>query len=153
LSSIRIIDTSVLCNLLQVPRRRQHAPRALAEFRAAIAAQDLLLLPTAVIYETGNHIAQNGDGRERRAVARAFVEMVEGALAGKLPFTPTPLPTADEMLEWVGSFPDHAAREIGLGDLSIIQLWEEQCRLHAARRVAIWSYDEHLRAYDRGPLI
>lgn len=50
---------------------------------------------------------------------------------------------------WLNQFPDHAMRGIGLGDLSIIELFELECRRHQNRRVYIWSYDEDLQGYDR----
>jgi hypothetical protein len=58
LSCIRIVDTSVLCNLLRVPHKDQDAEIAAEEFREAQEDKDVFLLPIAVIYETGNHIAQ-----------------------------------------------------------------------------------------------
>jgi hypothetical protein len=42
----------------------------------------------ATILETGNHIAQNGDGNQRRICAEKFVDQVTQALEGKSPFTP-----------------------------------------------------------------
>jgi hypothetical protein len=146
---IRIVDTSVLCNLLRVPNLEQEAERAAQEFRDAIRVRDALLLPIAVIYETGNHIAQNGDGRKRRAVAGAFTQMVELAFSGKIPFTPTPLQNPDDLLAWLPEFPDRAVKGIGFADLSIIKGFEQQCERNQARRVMIWSYDQHLVGYDR----
>ena len=103
--AVRIVDTSVLCNILRVPNRDQEDARAEAELREALRAEDVLLLPIAVIYETGNHIAQNGDGRKRRIVASAFVDLVQKAFRGEVPFTPTPLHDADDMMEWLAQFP------------------------------------------------
>jgi predicted nucleic acid-binding protein len=147
--TIRIIDTSVLCNLLRAPNRDQDGEGAAAELREALREGDVLLLPVAVIYETGNHIAQNGDGQARRRVARAFVDLVQKAFSGELPFTPTPLQTPDEMLEWIAEFPASAVNRMGFGDLSVIKTFHQQCDLNHARRVVIWSYDKHLQGYDR----
>jgi len=151
--TIRIIDTSVLCNLLRVPNRDQESARATEELREAFASGDALLLPIPVIYETGNHIAQNGDGTVRRKVARAFVELVQKAFNGTIPFTPTPLQDTDEVLGWIAEFPEHAAAGMGLGDLSIIKIFHQQCDLNHGRRVVIWSYDKHLQGFDRPPLL
>lgn len=147
--TIRIIDTSVLCNILRVPKKDQDGERAADEFREALRENEVLLLPVAVIYETGNHIAQSGDGRVRRQVARAFVDLVQKAFSGELPFTPTPQQHPDEMLQWISEFPDSAARGVGFGDLSIVRIFHQQCDLNHARRVVIWSYDKHLQSYDR----
>ena len=148
-STIRIVDTTVLCNILRVPDMDQQRERAAHELREALRQNDVLLLPIAVIYETGNHIAQNGDGRVRRNIARAFVELVQKAFSGEIPFTPTPLHDADEMLEWIAEFPNRAGEGIGFGDLSIRRIFERQCELNHSRRVLIWSYDKHLQSYDQ----
>ena len=146
MSSVCIVDTSVFCNLLRVPNRSQDAERALKELESHIREGNTLLLPMAAIYETGNHIAQNGDGRQRREAAERFTHQVRQALEGESPFSPTQI---HEVRWWLDEFPDQAVRRLGLGDLSIIKVYEQQCALHRARRVLIWSYDEHLRAYDR----
>ena len=55
------------------------------------------------------------------------------------------------MSSWLAEFPARAAEGIGLGDLSIIKTYEEQCALHPNARVRIWTYDDHLSGYDRQP--
>jgi hypothetical protein len=151
MSCVRIVDTSVFCNLLEVPGCAQDRDRAFAELRAALDAGDSLLLPIATVLETGNHIAQSSDGRMRRQAAERFAEQVRLALEGATPFSPTPLPDAQAIATWIGTFPDRAMEGLGFGDLSIIQVFEAQCELNRARRVLIWAYDAHLSAYDRRP--
>lgn len=151
MSCVRIVDTSVLCNLLRVPHKDQDADIAVEEFGEAQRSRDVFLLPIAVIYETGNHIAQSPNGARRRIVAEGFVELVRKAFGGEIPFTPTPLQNPEDMVRWLDEFPDRAANGMGFGDLSITKVWEEQCRLNQGRRVLIWSYDRHLRGYDRLP--
>jgi predicted nucleic acid-binding protein len=152
-SAICIIDTSVFCNILDVPRRNQHHAQSLAELEAMVAAGHTLLLPLAAIYETGNHIAHSGDGTLRRRTARVFVTQVRAAFSGEAPWTPTLVPEPEEFIVWLDEFPDHAGRGTGMADLSIIKAWEQQCALHQARRVFIWSYDGDLQSYDRLPRI
>lgn len=151
MSAICIIDTSVFCNVLNVPRRNQHHGESVKALEGMIRDGDTLLLPLATLYETGNHIAQNGDGTLRRRTAGVFVAQVRAAFSGTAPWTPTPLPANEEFIGWLGEFPDRAAAGTGLGDLSIIKTWERQCELHPGRRVFIWSYDGHLRGFDRIP--
>lgn len=153
MSCVRVVDTSVLCNLLRVPHMDQDAGRAAQEFSASLANGDVFLLPVAVIYETGNHVAHVANGAKRRAVAEGFVQLVRKAFEGELPFVPTPLQNPETMAEWLGEFPAGAAAGIGFGDLAITKVWEEQCALNQARRVMIWSYDRHLAGYDRGPRV
>lgn len=150
--AIVIVDTSVLCNVLDVPGKNQQRKECVNELRLWIEAGASLLLPLAAIYETGRHISQLDDGGLRRTVAGRFVSQVRKALAGETPWKPCPLPDPGELGDWLDRFPDAAMRGQSLADLSLIRLWEEQCRLHTARRVLIWSYDrDDLGGYDRAP--
>ena len=48
-------------------------------------------------------------------------------------------------------FPDSAMRGVGLGDLSIIKVWEEARSRFHGRRVTSWSLDGDLEGYDSSP--
>lgn len=115
--TICIVDTSVFCNLLDLPAFNQER-------------EDALLLPLAAVYETGNHSAYVADGRARRHAAERFLVEVGKAIEGKAPWTTTPLPEMHDLVTWLGEFPDCAMWGIGLADLSIIRLFERQCLLH-----------------------
>lgn len=151
--SICIVDTSVFCNILDVPNRNQDHESVLAELTERVESDDTLLLPLATIYETGNHIAQNGNGAERRSTARKFINQVGLALQGETPFTPTDVNDEEEIRRWLTDFPDYAASGVGFGDVSIIEAFNKQSRLHRARRVYIWSLDDDLAAYDRDAVL
>jgi hypothetical protein len=151
--SIGLVDTSVFCEIIPVPGRSQHRDAILEALEEHIQENVILLLPIATILETGNHIAHIPDGRQRRATAERFVELVRQALGnieGPPPWTvPQPLLAPEDLQRYLNEFPDHAMREISLGDLSIIKEYQRQCQLHQVRRVFIWSLDDHLSAYDR----
>ncbi len=149
--TICIVDTTVFCNVLDVPDRNQDRENALSALEAYLEEGHTLLLPLAAVFETGGHIAHVGDGRLRRQAARRFVDEVRKAITGDAPWTATPLPDAQALLGWLDEFPDQAMREVSLADLSIIKEFERQCERHPARRVFIWSYDRHLQASDRAP--
>lgn len=149
MSAVCLIDTSIFAEILDVPAMAHKRDEILEALHQKILAKESLFLPMATILEIGNHIAQNGDGAQRRRCAERFVEQVQKALDGTIPFTPLNFPTRDDMQRWLAGFPDSAMRESGIGDLSIIHDWERQCELHHARRVYIWSLDEHLYAHDR----
>lgn len=153
MASVHIVDTSVFCNLLDIPGKNQDRNQARDDLEKYIEQGGTLLLPTVAVYETGNHIAQCDDGRVRRQLAERFSDWVSKALAGDIPFQPTLIHSAEEMARWLGEFPKHAQAKIGLGDLSIIKLWESQCELNPARRVRIWAYDDHLQGYDQAARI
>lgn len=155
--SICLVDTSILCQLLQVPYMCDDHKPLFKDFKNRIKADERFLLPMATIFETGNHIGQNGNGGERRAAARRFVDLITDAIQGKSPFTPTPFATPEVLIVWLNEFEEWAKRSdqkgkgSGLGDLSIYHEWLRQCDLHPKRRVYIWSRDVHLSSFDRVP--
>jgi hypothetical protein len=146
--SICLIDTSVFCNIVNVPGRNQQRVEVLTILKELAQGKASLLLPLVVILETGNHIGQLADGGLRRQASLMFVAQVEAALDGSAPWRPTPFVEASEMRSWLVEFPDHATRGSGLGDLSVIQEWNRQRSLNPYRRVFIWAYDHHLSSYD-----
>lgn len=151
---IHLIDTSVFCRILRVPGlcSKEEHKQAMTELTALVARRETtLLLPVAVIYETGNHIAQNGDGDVRRKAALRFAKQVTAALNGNAPWTPTPLPELRHMTSWLNDFPNWAMTGSGLGDRSIVWNYEQQRELNPLARVRIWSTDEHLTGYDHRP--
>jgi hypothetical protein len=149
---IIIVDTSVFLNVLDIPVFNQKRDRVLKELEAfAPPAANYLFLPLATVIETGNHVAQISDGRNRRRFAQKFVAQVRAAMMGKAPWQLTAFPSAQDIGEWLDTFPDCAMRGASFGDLSIIQDWHKQCSLHPRQRVLIWALDGHLEGYDRRP--
>ena len=148
---IVIVDTSVFLNVLDVPGFNQARDADLSRLTDLIEAGTNLLLPIAAVFEAGNHIAQIAGGGQRRRSAEVFRDRVREALAGQAPWTPIRLPDDRELAEWLDGFPESAMRGAGMGDLSIIKAWERTCVQHPARRVSIWSHDQHLAGYDRAP--
>jgi predicted nucleic acid-binding protein len=149
MSAVRIVDTSVFCNIIAVPGRCQEKAETLERLEMYIDQDDRLLLPMAAVYETGNHIAQAS--RDRRRTAQRFAEKVSDALEGRSPFEPTQIHEAEEVKSWLDTFPEYADKGIGIGDRSIIAVWEQLCVQAPSRRVVIWTYDDDLAGYDRGP--
>jgi hypothetical protein len=153
MSAIRIVDSTVFCNILGVPNRSQNQQQAFEELTSYREQGDSLLLPMAAVYETGNHISQQGDGQERRDAAKLFVKQVRKAMNEESPFGPAQIHDTEEVKGWLSDFPDDAMRGIGIGDRSIIEVWEQQRVLNPSRRVVIWSYDDDLDGYDREPQV
>jgi len=116
-----------------------------------ILAKETLFLPMATILETGNHIAQNGDGTQRRECANRFVEQVTKALNGTSPFIPISFLEREDLQQWLMEFPDSAMQGRGLGDQTIIHDWQKLCTQNSGRRVYIWSLDTHLKSYEQQP--
>jgi hypothetical protein len=149
--SICLLDTGILCEILEIPYLCKDSAAILSGLKGKIRDGETLLLPLSAVVETGNHIGQNGDGRQRREAAEKFVELVRAALQGRTPFTPTPFFEAEALLGWLDEFPDWVGHESGLADLTIVKEFYRQCLLNPSRRVYIWSLDRHLSSYDRAP--
>lgn len=147
--SICLLDTSILCELLQIPDRCQRSDEIRAELLRKTTSKETLLLPISAVVETGNHIGQIKDGRLRRECAKKFVALVQQAFRGQAPFRATSFFERDELLEWLDAFPEWAMQGSGFADLTIYKEFERQCQLNQSRRVYIWSRDRHLSAYDR----
>ena len=149
MSSIFVVDTSVLLNILDVPGRNQAREAVLARLGELIEAGDHLFIPMAAIVEVGNHIAQVANGAHRRAAAERFVVEVRQALSDQAPWKPINFPSNDEVLGWLGAFPDSATQGVGMGDLSIKKEWEELCRRYGLSHVWVWALDGDLAGLDR----
>lgn len=146
--TICIVDTSVLLELLNVPGKSSRHEEIVDDYAVRQSSSEQFLLSVAVLIETGNHVAQASQGHARRSCAEKFVTFARVALDGTSPFVATPFPTSPDITEWLDDYPDRAMQGVGLGDRSLIALWDLQRRLNARRRVYIWSFDEHLQAYD-----
>lgn len=151
--AVCLVDTSVFVNILRVPNKCDRHQEMLDELKFRVEENEGLFLPMATVIETGNHIGQNGDGNQRRECAERFVKQVQLALTGQSPFTPIDFLESEEMQQWLDEFPNWAMQGSGLGDLSIVHDWQRLCEQNRGRRVYIWSLDEHLGSYDRGPQI
>lgn len=149
MSDIVIVDTSILVNVLRVPMMSDQQDDVLDALEGHVTRRDILMLPAATVLETGNHIAQNGDGNQRRDCGVRLREMVEQSVEG-VPWQLAPLPeNPGAFAQMLRDFPERATAKIGFADLTIINLWQDACRRFPARRVAIWSLDRHLQGYDR----
>jgi hypothetical protein len=153
MSAICLIDTSIFVEILNVPMMANRNAQIMIELKDKINNEELLFLPMATIFETGNHIAQNGDGSQRRDCAKVFVDQVRLALAGDSPFRPIRFIEAEQMQLWLDEFPDSAMKGTGLGDLSIAHNFQEMCQKIQGRRVYIWSLDGHLSSFNQAARI
>ncbi len=118
------------------------------------------ILPMATILETGNHIAQNGDGGTRRKTALRFCDAVKGAFNGEAPWRPSEFPRSEEVLTWIDSYPDYAGQNksptkttegTSFGDLSIIKEYEKCRNRFNMSEIFIWSLDSDLMTYHYSP--
>lgn len=148
--SVILIDTSVLCNLLKVPfmcERHEEVRRQLEVFKNENV---VLTIPLAAVVETGNHVAHQGDGDQRRKSAGRFKEFILRAVRGQQPFELLNVDKSrlDVLLE---GYPDYAMRKVGLGDQTILDAFAEVRERLPTHRVRIWSFDSDLAGYDTHP--
>ncbi len=150
MKAICLVDTTIFLEALNVPSKANQHTAITNQIEAKIRNKESLFLSMATVLETGNHIAQNGDGNQRRQCAERFVKQVQKAIDGGSPFKPINFLEANDMRRWLAEFPDWAMQGQGLGDLSIKHDWERLCEQNPARRVYIWSLDGHLAGFDTG---
>jgi len=160
-SCVCLIDTSVILNLLNVPDRNQQLAEVTADYRHYAELGATFILPMATILETGNHIAQNGNGTKRRETAARFCDMVRASFTeDNPPWQPSEFPSIQEVTTWLDRFPDLAGQNksptrtgegTSFGDLSIIAEYEKCCRRFAMSEVFIWSLDSDLACYHHRP--
>ena len=158
MSAICLLDTSIFLNILNVPGKNQDKDQVVKEYTEYVDLGVTFILPMASILETGNHIAQNGDGGTRRNTAIRFAKAVRGAFEGEAPWTPSEFPNSAEILNWLDTFPDLAGQNksatkttegTSFGDLSIIQEYDKSCKKFPMSEVFIWALDSDLKNYHQ----
>ncbi len=150
------IDTSVLCELLDVPGLASRAAEVQAEFQQRVAAGERFIVPLTAVVETGNHIAQVKHGDRRRAAAQ-FVTLLQRAID-----EPTTSPFVLHRFLWNERFLtdllngdgtgqpllDLAGNGVmGSGDVSILVERDLLLEATAYHEAVVWTDDEHLRAH------
>lgn len=160
MNTVCIIDTSVFLNILDVPGKNQNKNAANQAFNDYVELNATFILPMATIIETGNHIAQNGDGATRRKTAERFCKAVKSTFNGEAPWKPNAFPNANDIMTWIDRFPEHAGRNkthkkttegTSFGDLSIIEEFNKCVKRFPMYEVFIWSLDSDLIQYHHTP--
>ena len=151
MQTVYFIDTSILLNILDVPKRNQEREKIVQKMERMISEGDGFILPLATIIETGNHIAHIDDGNQRRDRAELLSDLIRNVLNDNFPwvYNKNEIAGAD-LLKIAEKFPDYAQKEeMGLGDLSILTEYFRFKNKHKKRfNVKIWSTDGHLCARD-----
>lgn len=149
--NVHFIDTSVFLELLNVPGKSENHERYMKELVELNQTRtETLILPFATIIETGNHIAQNGDGNQRRSCAKRFCDCIMKTINGEAPWKYYGKQMTPEDLEIIcGKFEDAAMRAEGFGDLSIIRSYEKyKEETPGIANIRIWTKDAHLMGYN-----
>lgn len=152
---MRFVDTSVLCNLVDVPGRNQHRDEVQAEFRSLVEeGRTRFVLPVTAIVETGNHIA-NADG-DRRSAAERLERLLAQAAREEAPWRLHATTWDAEFLAALRSgagtamsMVDHLGNAtMGTGDLAILCERDEFRARTSFRQVEVWTLENTLAAYS-----
>jgi hypothetical protein len=148
------IDTSVLLEVLRVPGKSQQPDAIRSELRERVGTGESLLLPTATIIETGNHIAQLTDGNLRREYAAGLVNVLRATTHDDPPWVLNDASWDAALVDAICDgargcppLPEMAAQKIGAGDVSILAEAEAYERRVAGVQVHVWTLDGGLAAY------
>lgn len=154
---VQFIDTSILVELLDVPNKASRHQEIVDELTQREAAGTSLVLPTAAIIETGNHVCQIVDGGTRRDRSSKFDTLLRASAAGETPWVLHKATWDDQLLTGICDgagtgtpLVEHATNQtIGVGDLSILA--ERDIYLSSIARsvvqVEIWTTDQRLHSW------
>jgi hypothetical protein len=149
------VDTSVLCNLLPVPGRDQDRMTVTRDMKSMQDAGDNFVLPVTTVIETGNHISQVKDGRQRREAATTFVKVLDLVRQERAPWRLHAFGWNEKFLESViegaetgVGLVDHATLGMGCGDLCVLAERAIYRRRTGITDVRVWTIDKQLRSHS-----
>lgn len=154
MTRVTFIDTSVLCEILDVPGKNQRHAEILAEFVSRDEASEKFVIPITAVIETGNHIEQaEGD---RRGAAERFVALIRAASESDAPFVVNTAQWDGEFLRELcdgtatrPAFVDLAGnQQLGAGDVAILVELNRFRTSGSFEAVDIWTLDEKLASYS-----
>lgn len=151
MNTVTFVDTSVLCELLQVPGKSDpdRSQQLLVEMDRRHDAGERFVIPITTIIETGNHIAQsNGD---RHQLARRLVGLLRLAASGDSPWLVLQTQLGPEFLDALcggdstgETFEDLSARKVGAGDIALLVERDQFRTGTAVSRTQVWTLDSGL---------
>lgn len=150
---VTFVDTSVLCEMLQVPGKCSPERGAEVTVEADLRAEagEHLVIPVTTVIETGNHIAQADEDRHNAACR--FVAFLRAAVAEGGPWRLLETRLGAEFLSAVcdgdstgQSFESLAAEKVGAGDIAILVERDQFLSASALRDTDVWTFDQRLAA-------
>lgn len=152
--TVEFVDTSVLCNFLDVPGKNQDRDEVRKSMREKVDGGVQLIIPISAVVEAGNHITQLRDGAARRACAERFATTLRAIAAGELPWVLHQVAWDEQFLvklcdgvAGTGPFVECATQGLGAGDLAILVERELYLERSAIERAGVWTLDAQLAAY------
>ena len=153
--TVTFIDTSILTEILAVPGKSQQPEAVQNELRQRVDDGEMLVLPTAAIIETGNHIGQLPDGGQRRQCAERLDRFLRAIADDQAPWTLHGSAWDADFLRRLcdgdgrrPSLVDLATQRVGVGDVSILgEVDAYRARVARSVAVGVWTTDAGLEAY------
>lgn len=154
MTTVTMVDTSVLCELLQVPGKCNPARAAevAAEADRRWQAGERFVIPITAVIETGNHIAQS-DGN-RYEVAGRLVRLLRVAVSEESHWRVLQTRLGAGFLEALcagdstgQTLEALAAAKVGAGDVAILVERDQFEASTAVRDVRVWTFDDGLSAH------
>ncbi len=149
--NVRFIDTSIMCNLLEIPNMCADKERVKKEWEEVLKNKETLIMPLATIIETGNHIAHiaDGNGDARYRITKKFKEYLEKTAESKAPWTLYGNALEQKEIKYIAEHLEQfLPMRTGIGDMTIIYAYEKYLAEEPAiGTIMIWSMDEHLASY------
>jgi hypothetical protein len=157
---VLLIDTSLLCVLLQVPGKETAGNNQWnfelvdKKIQAEINQGTTLVLPLATVIETGNHIAQaKKNTTNKYPTAEKFAKIITDAADETSPWAAfrdqIVLWEAEQLKELASQFPNQAIQETSMGDASIVILgWHYH---HKGYDVEFLTDDDKLKSQEPPP--
>jgi len=159
MSTVTLVDTSVLCELLQVPGKCDPTKTAsvAAEMDRRAEAGERFVIPVTAVIETGNHIAQCDGDRYR--VAGRLVRLLRLAIGGEAPWL---ILETQLGAQFITSLCDGdstgmpletlAAARVGAGDVAVLVERDQWLAASAFSIARVWTFDAGLAAHaEAGP--
>jgi hypothetical protein len=151
---VTMIDTSILCELLEVPGKCEQHAAVRNEFEKRADAGERFIIPITAVIETGNHIAQ-ADGN-RRAAAERLKRLLDLARSSTAPFILNTTAwddtfladlcdgdsTGQPLIDLLGN------GQMGAGDVAILVERDRVKARSALDSVGVWTLDGVLGAYS-----
>ena len=148
---VTLVDTSVLCELLQVPGKSEPERKAemLEEVDVRSSLGERLVLPFTAVVETGNHIVQSGG--DRHAVAQRLAKFLQLALLADSPFFVPELTFGQDFVAAVAAgdstgqtLAQLATHKVGTGDVAILVQRDQLREGGDFTAVDVWTLDHDL---------
>lgn len=152
--TVEFVDTSVLCNFLDVPGKNQDRDAVRRIMREKVEEGVQLIVPISAVVETGNHITHLQDGAVRRVCAERFVKTLRACADDELPWVLHRVAWDEHFftklcdgVAGTGPFVECATQGLGCGDLAILVERELYVERSAIERAGVWTLDAQLAAF------